>query len=218
MSEITIGDVERTVRITAATVLRNEQHFSDLDALAGDGDFGASLAAGFRVIEADLPSLDKSSIGTFLLKLSMIISKHVGGSSGPLWGTAFMRAGMLCKDKTSITLEDLETIASAAIEGIQQRGGALPGDKTLIDVLIPIRDTIGEHVRGDGDCSAALRDATAAAEQAAERAKGWVARRGRQQFTGDRSIGTPDPGMVAIAIILGDLCTEFDVSRSAVDA
>jgi len=218
MSEITFVAVERAVKTTAATVLRNEQHFSDLDALAGDGDFGASLAAGFRVIEAELPSLDRSSIGAFMLKLSMIISKHVGGSSGPLWGTAFMRAGMLCKDKTSITLEDLEKIASAAIEGIQQRGGAQPGDKTLIDVLIPIRDTIGEHAREAGDPKAALRDATAAAEEAAERAKSWVARRGRQQFTGDRSIGTPDPGMVAVAIILRDLCTEFGVSPTTVDA
>jgi dihydroxyacetone kinase len=129
-----------------------------------------------------------------------------------------MRAGMICKDKTSITLEDLEKIATAAIEGIQQRGGAQPGDKTLIDVLIPIRDVIGEHARGDGDNNAALRDATAAAEEATERAKAWVARRGRQQFTGDRSMGTPDPGMVAVATILADLCTEFGVNRSAVSA
>lgn len=218
MSEITSGAVERAVKATAATVLRNEKHFSDLDALAGDGDFGASLAAGFRVIEADLPGLDSSNIGAFLLKLSMIISKHVGGSSGPLWGTAFMRAGMICKDKTSITLEDLEKIAQGAIDGIQQRGGAQPGDKTLIDVLIPIRDVIGEHARGDGDNNAALRDATQAAEEAAERAKSWVAKRGRQQFTGDRSAGTPDPGMVAVATILADLCAEFGVSRSTVNA
>ena len=129
-----------------------------------------------------------------------------------------MKAGVLCKDKTSLTLEDLEKITTAVIEGIQARGGALPGDKTLIDVLIPIRDAIGEHARGDGDNNAALRDATAAAEAATELAKGWVARRGRQQFTGDRSIGTPDPGMVAVATILNDLCTEFGVSRSTVDA
>jgi dihydroxyacetone kinase phosphoprotein-dependent L subunit len=218
MSDITFSAVERAVKATAATVLRNEKHFAELDALAGDGDFGYSLAAGFRVIEADLPTIDKSNIGAFLLKLSMIISKHVGGSSGPLWGTAFMRAGMLCKDKTSITLGDLEKIATAAIEGIQARGGAQPGDKTLIDVLIPIRDKIAEHAAGDGDNNAALRDATAAAADAAEKAKSWVAKRGRQQFTGDRSSGTPDPGMVAIATILADLCTEFGVSRAAVGA
>ena len=218
MSEITIGAVERAIQAVSATVLKNEQHFSDLDALAGDGDFGASLAAGFRVIETDLPTLDKSNIGAFLLKLSMIISKHVGGSSGPLWGTAFMRAGMLCKDRQSITLEDLEKIAQAAIDGIQQRGGAQPGDKTLIDSLIPVRDAIAAHARGDGDNNAALRDAAQAAEEAAETAKSWVAKRGRQQFTGDRSSGTPDPGMVAVAVILNDLCTEFGVSRTAVSA
>jgi dihydroxyacetone kinase-like protein len=218
MSEITIDAVERGIRATCATVLRNEEHFSNLDALAGDGDFGASLAAGFRVIEVELPNLDKTNLGAYLLKISMIISKHTGGSSGPIWGTAFMRAGLLCKDKTSITLDDLEKIATAAIEGIQARGGALPGDKTLIDVLIPIRDVIGAHARGDNDNAAALRDATAAAEEATETAKAWTARRGRQQFTGDRSIGTPDPGMVAIATILNDLCTEFGVSRSKVDA
>ena len=218
MSDITLETIERGIKATCGTVLRNEIHFCELDALAGDGDFGNSLAAGFRVIVDEMPNLDKSNLGAYLLKISMIISKHTGGSSGPIWGTAFMRAGLLCKDKTSITLEDLEKIATAAIEGIQARGGALPGDKTLIDVLIPIRDTIAAHVKGDGENDATLRDATAAAEEATETAKGWTARRGRQQFTGDRSIGTPDPGMVAIATILNDLCTEFGVSRSPVSA
>ncbi len=218
MSDISIDVVERTIKTVSATVLRNEKHFSDLDALAGDGDFGASLAAGFRVIETDLASVDKSNIGVFLLKLSMIISKHVGGSSGPLWGTAFMRAGMVCKDKMSITLEDLEKITQGAIDGIQQRGGAQPGDKTLIDSLIPVRDAIAAHAHGDGDNNAALRDAAKAAAAAAEEAKSWVAKRGRQQFTGDRSSGTPDPGMVAVATILHDLCLEFGVKPVPIDA
>ena len=212
MSEITLDTIERGMKATCGTVLRNEIYFCELDALAGDGDFGNSLAAGFRVIDQDLPTLDKSTINGWLLKISMIISKHTGGSSGPLWGTAFMRAAMIAKDKSVLTLEDLEKIVQAAIEGIQARGGAQPGDKTLIDSLIPVRDAIAKH-KADGDTSAALRDATNAAAEAAETAKSWVAKRGRQQFTGDRSSGTPDPGMVAIATILNDLCTEFGVSR-----
>ena len=212
MSEITLDTIERGMKATCGTVLRNEIYFCELDALAGDGDFGNSLAAGFRVIEQDLPTLDKSTINGWLLKISMIISKHTGGSSGPLWGTAFMRAAMIAKDKSVLTLEDLEKIVQAAIEGIQARGGAQPGDKTLIDSLIPVRDAIARH-KADGDTSAALRDATNAAAEAAETAKAWVAKRGRQQFTGERSSGTPDPGMVAIATILNDLCTEFGVSR-----
>ena len=195
MSEITLDTIERGMKATCGTVLRNEIYFCELDALAGDGDFGNSLAAGFRVIEQDLPTLDKSTINGWLLKISMIISKHTGGSSGPLWGTAFMRAAMIAKDKSVLTLEDMEKIVQAAIEGIQARGGAQPGDKTLIDSLIPVRD------------------AANAAAEAAETAKSWVAKRGRQQFTGERSSGTPDPGMVAIATILNDLCTEFGVSR-----
>ena len=212
MSEITLDTIERGMKATCGTVLRNEIYFCELDALAGDGDFGNSLAAGFRVIEQDLPTLDKSTINGWLLKISMIISKHTGGSSGPLWGTAFMRAAGIAKGKDVLTLEDLEQIVQAAIEGIQARGGAQPGDKTLIDSLIPVRDAIAKH-KADGDTSAALRDAANVAEEAAETAKAWVAKRGRQQFTGDRSSGTPDPGMVAIATILNDLCTEFGVSR-----
>jgi dihydroxyacetone kinase phosphoprotein-dependent L subunit len=212
MGDITLDTIERGMKATCGTVLRNEIYFCELDALAGDGDFGNSLAAGFRVIEADLPTLDKSTINGWLMKISMIISKHTGGSSGPLWGTAFMRAAMICKDKSTISLEDMEKIVQAAIEGIQARGGAQPGDKTLIDSLIPVRDAIAKH-KADGDTSAALRDAANAADEAAETAKSWVAKRGRQQFTGDRSSGTPDPGMVAIATILNDLCTEFGVSR-----
>jgi dihydroxyacetone kinase-like protein len=212
MSEITLDTIERGMKATCGTVLRNEIYFCELDALAGDGDFGNSLAAGFRVIEQDLPTLDKSTINGWLLKISMIISNHTGGSSCPLWGTAFMRAAMIAKDKSVLTLEDLEKIVQAAIEGIQARGGAQPGDKTLIDSLIPVRDAIAKH-KADGDTSAALRDATNAAAEAAETAKAWVAKRGRQQFTGERSSGTPDPGMVAIATILNDLCTEFGVSR-----
>src|SRR6202012_3157342 len=92
------------------------------------------------------------------------------------------------------------------------------GDKTLIDSIIPVRDAIAAHVKGDGDNNAALRDAANVAEEAVETAKSWVAKRGRQQFTGDRSSGTPDPGMVAIATILNDLCTEFGVSRTPANA
>jgi dihydroxyacetone kinase-like protein len=218
MSDITLDTIERAIKATCGTVLRNENYFCELDALAGDGDFGNSLAAGFRVIDAELPNMDKSTINGFLLKISMIISKHTGGSSGPLWGTAFMRAAMVSKDKSVLTLEDLEKIVQSALEGLQARGGALPGDKTLIDSIIPVRDAIAAHVKGDGDNNAALRDAANVAEEAVETAKSWVAKRGRQQFTGDRSSGTPDPGMVAIATILNDLCIEFGVSRTPANA
>lgn len=216
MAEITLSDVERALKSVTATVLANEKYFSDLDAAAGDADFGVSLAAGFREIDKSWDELDRSSIGSLLLKVSMAITRHVGGCSGPIWGTGVMRAAALCKEKMSITLDDLEKMLTAAIEGIQQRGGAEPGDKTLIDALMPVRDIVREHA-GDAnaDTSAVLKQATQAAEDAIESTRGWVAKRGRQSFTGERSSGSPDPGIVAIATILRDMCSEFGVSHTS---
>ena len=103
MSEISQGQIERAIQTTAATVLKNEHYFSDLDGLAGDGDFGTSLATGFRVIQNDWETIDKADIGTMLLKISMLVSKHVGGSSGPIWGTGFMKAALPSRGKDSVT-------------------------------------------------------------------------------------------------------------------
>jgi dihydroxyacetone kinase phosphoprotein-dependent L subunit len=216
MKEITLADVEAAIKSIAATALKNEQYFSELDSFAGDADFGVSLASGFRAVEQDWSALDRSSIGNFLLKISMIISRNVGGCSGPIWGTGFMRAGALCKERSTITLDDLEKMLSASIEGIQKRGGAQAGDKTLLDALIPVRDILREHAaKPDVDAKQVLQEATRAANDAIERTKGWVAKRGRQQFTGDRSKGTPDPGIVAIATMMNDLCTQFGVAKPA---
>src|SRR6185295_6064716 len=211
MKDITLADVETAVRTVAATALKNEQYFCELDSYAGDADFGVSLASGFRAIEQEWQALDHSSIGGLLLKISMVISKNVGGCSGPIWGTGFMRAGALSKDRTSITLEDLDKMLTAAIEGIQKRGGAQLGDKTLLDSVIPIRDIVREGSAKDSDPREVLRQATQTANDAIERTKPWVAKRGRQQFTGDRSANTPDPGIVAIATMLNDICAQFGV-------
>jgi dihydroxyacetone kinase phosphoprotein-dependent L subunit len=216
MKEITLADVEAAVKSIAATALKNEQYFSHLDSYAGDADFGVSLASGFRVVEQDWNELDRSSIGNFLLKISMIITRNVGGCSGPIWGTGFMRAGMLSKERTTITLDDLDKMLSAAIEGIQKRGGAQLGDKTLIDALIPIRDIVHENAaKPDANAADVLKQATQVANEAIERTKGWTAKRGRQQFTGERSAGTPDPGIVAIAVMMNEICASFGVKPRA---
>jgi dihydroxyacetone kinase phosphoprotein-dependent L subunit len=213
MGDITLNDVERTLKCMAATALRNEKYFCELDAAAGDADFGVSLAAGFGAIQNEWDAIDRSSIGAILLKASMIITSHTGGCSGPIWGTAFMRAGALSREKTSLTLEEIDAMLAAAIEGIKKRGGAELGDKTLLDALSPVRDVVVSFVGKEASDGEVLKEATRVANAAIEGTKGWVARRGRQSFTGDRSSGTPDPGIVAIATMLNDLCTEFGVTH-----
>jgi len=214
MTEISQGQIEQAIQTTCKTVLRNEYYFSDLDGLAGDGDFGTSLATGFRVIENEWSEIDKSTIGAMLLKIAMLVSKHVGGSSGPIWGTGFMKAAMLTRGKESVTLQELADMLGSAIEGIQARGGAQLGDKTLIDALIPVHETLKQHAAGSGDLGAALRAAADVAEEAIESTKSLVAHRGRASQVGERSAGTPDPGIVSIAVILNDWCKEFGVART----
>src|SRR5690606_11239017 len=118
MADITQEQIERAIKTTCATVLKNEHYFSDLDALAGDGDFGTSLATGFRIIDEGCDELPESDIGAMLLKIPVLLSKPVGGRSGPSWGTGFMTASMLTKGKTSITLQELRDMLGSAIEGI----------------------------------------------------------------------------------------------------
>jgi dihydroxyacetone kinase phosphoprotein-dependent L subunit len=218
MSDISLAQIERAIQITSETVLRDEQWFSHLDGLAGDGDFGNSLATGFRVIQTELPNIDKSAIGAMLLKISMLVSKHVGGSSGPIWGTGFMKAAMLSKGKESVTLQELADMLGAAIDGIQARGGAKLGDKTLLDALIPVHEVLKRHATSGGDNKAALEEAAAAADKAIDETRHLEARRGRASQVGERSGDTPDPGIVAIATILQDWCKAFGVERTPVAA
>ncbi|WP_054530497.1 dihydroxyacetone kinase subunit DhaL [Erythrobacter sp. SG61-1L] len=210
MTEITIEQVEQAIDVASDTVIRNEIYFSDLDGLAGDGDFGTSLATGFKVIKADLPTLDKSAIGAMLLKISMLCSKHVGGSSGPIWGTGFMKAGMASKDKTSVSLEELAAMVNAAVEGIMARGGAKLGDKTLLDALIPIAEKMKELAPA-GDAAAMLKAVTEVADKAIDETRNLVAHRGRASQVGERSANTPDPGIVGVATILYDWCKHYGV-------
>jgi dihydroxyacetone kinase phosphoprotein-dependent L subunit len=213
MADISQAQVEQAIKTTCATVLKNEHYFADLDGLAGDGDFGTSLATGFRQIEKEWDEIPKTDIGAMLLKISMIVSKHVGGSSGPIWGTGFMKAAMLTRGKTEIALQDLAQMLGSAIEGIQARGGAQLGDKTLLDALIPVHEKLTVHAAGS-DTAAALKDAAQAADNAVDETRHLVAHRGRASQVGDRSANTPDPGIVAIATILQDWCKACGVERT----
>ena len=204
--------IEQAIDTTADTVIRNEMYFSDLDGLAGDGDFGTSLATGFKVIKRDLPEIDKPDIGAMLLKVSMLVSKHIGGSSGPIWGTGFLKASMQAKGKTEVTLPELTQMVGAAVDGIMARGGAQRGDKTLLDALIPVRETLEAHADSD-DYGAVLKACADEADKAIDETRALVAHRGRASQVGARSANTPDPGIVAIATILQDWCTRCGVAR-----
>ncbi len=200
MKKLSQEQVELVVKTMAETALENEGYFSDLDGVMGDGDFGTSLADGYRAILKGWDALNRADAGAFLLNVAMLWTGSVGGCSGTVWGTLFMRCGMAFRGKTEVGIDEAIPALKNAMEGIMQRGGASLGDKTMLDALDAIVKSLEKSVAEDADLDKALDDAAEAAVAMKETSKGWTARRGRQFFTGDRSIGTYDPGIVAVGV------------------
>jgi dihydroxyacetone kinase-like protein len=193
--------VESVVRTIAQTCIENEKYFGDLDSVVGDGDFGFSLARGFENVVTQWDTFDRTDTATFLQKVALVMTGRIGGTSGPIWGTAFLRAAGQVKGKQEITGDDVVAMLRAAIEGIKARGGADLGEKTLLDALAPMTDTIEKELAAGASAPDIARAAAATARDAAEATKPMQARRGRASYTGERSIGSVDPGAVAVAVL-----------------
>ena len=201
-----LDDVDLVLKTMASTIVDNAVYFAQLDSVVGDGDFGYSLRNGFEVVVTDYDTFDRSSVGTLLKKIGLTISGKVGGVSGPIWGTAFLRAGITAGDKTELSPEDVIAMLRASIAGIMQRGGSSLGDKTLLDALVPAVDSLEASFADPAIASdhgvAAIQKAADVAVQAAEDTKPMIAKRGRAAYTGERSIGSVDAGATAIGVIL----------------
>ncbi len=209
--------LERVVRCIARTAIDNEKHLGDLDSVVGDGDFGFSLARGFeRVLEEMQASnggidrgADGANAGAFLKKVALALTSRCGGTSGPLWGTAFLRAAVVASAKPTLDGAAVVEMLEAAFAGIQKRGSAAVGDKTLLDALDPFTRALRAELERGASLAGALPAAAQAAQAAAEATRELVARRGRAAYTGERSRGSIDPGAAAIALIARELCTAF---------
>lgn len=204
MARTALDEVDLVILTMSKTIVDNADYFAQLDAVAGDGDFGYSLRNGFEVVLADYDTFDRSTIGTTLKRVGFVIAGKVGGVSGPIWGTAFLRAAATAGDKTELTSTELIEILRAAIEGIMQRGEASLGDKTLLDALVPAVDSLEQSLAAGvtDDGVAAIQDAADVAVKAGEETLGMLAMRGRAAYTGERSRDSVDAGATAIGVIL----------------
>ena len=201
MSTASLGDVEVVVRTIATVAVDNETYFGELDAVVGDGDFGYSMARGFELVLQNWDDFDRTDVGTFLKKIAVVITSRIGGTSGPIWGTAFLRAGATAGTAAKLEPAQIVAMLRASIEGIKARGRSDVGDKTLLDALVPAVDTIEEHVGQGHDTATTLRAAAVTAREQAEATRPMQAMRGRASYTGERSIGTLDAGAVAVAVM-----------------
>ena len=196
----------------ADVIIENEVPFCKADR-CGDGDFGMSIAKGFRQLKKDWDTRKKGDIGEFLVSCSEIIMEYCGGASGPIWGSAFRYAGKAVLGKKEIALQDLAAIFRAAVEGVQETGrksfgkGAVVGDKTLIDALVPAADSLTASAEKGAKMKDAVKKAAKAAVDGAEATKYIQAKMGRAGVTD--SEGYPDAGAYGLGVIFTELAKEF---------
>lgn len=200
-----ITDVEFVMKNLADNIVANEKYFGELDAVVGDGDFGYSLARGFEICLEQWDTFDRSDPGVFLTRIAAAVSARIGGTSGPIWGTGMLRAGVQLKEHPQIEGEDVVRALRASVEGIKARGQADVGDKTLLDSLVPAVDTLESGLAAGHSQKEIVTAMAEAAEVAAENTKTMQAMRGRAAYTGERSIGSVDAGAKAIAVLLASL-------------
>ncbi|QTE30923.1 dihydroxyacetone kinase subunit DhaL [Pengzhenrongella sicca] len=212
-----VADVDFVAHVITQTVVDNEKYFGDLDSVVGDGDFGYSLARGFEIVLEQWDTLDRADSGTLLQKIAMIISARIGGTSGPIWGTAFLRAAMAAKKADVLDGAAVVGLLRSSIDGIKARGGAEVGEKTLLDALVPMTDAIEELVARGAPTQEIFDAAAATARRAADATSALQARRGRASYTGERSIGSPDAGAVAVAVLAEQVAARWP-ERAAVRA
>jgi dihydroxyacetone kinase-like protein len=213
MATSSLDDLDLVIKTMAKTIVDNADYFAQLDSIVGDGDFGYSLRNGWEVILADYDSWDRPTPGAVLKKVGMTLAAKVGGVSGPMWGTAFLRAGATAGDKVELTPDDVIELLRAAIAGIMTRGGASLGDKTLLDALAPATDSLeasfADPATFEDHGVVAVQRAADVAVKAAEDTKGMLALRGRAAYTGDRSRDSVDAGATAIGVILQDVAAAW---------
>lgn len=187
----------------SARVLREQREYlTSLDAAIGDGDHGINMDRGFTAVMEKLPAVAEADVGTILKTVGTTLVSTVGGASGPLYGTAFLRAGMALAGKQELQPADVAQGLEAALEGIIARGRAQRGEKTIVDALAPALDAFKAALADRVALTDALRAAGDAAEQGATATIPMVATKGRASYLGERSAGHQDPGATSTTLLL----------------
>lgn len=199
---ISYDAVVRWVKEFAATIAKNKEYLTRLDSAIGDADHGINLDRGMRAALAKLDGVSGNDVGNLLKTVGMTLVSTVGGAGGPLYGTLFMQMGTAASGKEELAPEDWAGALEAAITGVQARGKAEPGDKTMVDALLPARDALRAALAGGTPLDEALRRSAGAAEEGMKATIPLVARKGRASYLGERSAGHQDPGATSSYLLL----------------
>ncbi|HDD24633.1 MAG TPA: dihydroxyacetone kinase subunit L [Chloroflexi bacterium] len=186
----------------AAVIEENKTFLTELDAAIGDADHGINMDRGFQSVLKKLPSVEDKDVGTILKTVGMALVSSVGGAGGPLYGTAFMQAGMAVAGKYELDSTDVLSALEAALKGVIMRGKANLGDKTMVDAITPAVNAMREALTNGANITEALQKATEAAEQGMQDTIPMLAKKGRASYLGERSIGHQDPGATSSYLLI----------------
>ena len=195
-------DLVRWVDALQQVFAENREMLTNLDSAVGDGDYGDSMDRGFTAAQAELSAHPPTDLRSALTGVSAVLIRTMCGSSGPLLGTFFLRAGAACAGKSELAPADVVALFQAGVEGIQQRGKAALGDKTMLDALLPAVDAMRSALEAGNGLAEILERGAAAAEAGMQATKTMQARKGRGSYLGERSVGHQDPGATGAHLLL----------------
>jgi len=177
-------------------------HLTDLDAVAGDGDLGVTVRLGMEAVTEGFSSMPDADIGTLLTKSGLNFNRAASSTFGTICATALMRAGKSATGKHELDPNDIAEMIEASENGIRERGKASPGDRTVLDALVPMREAFSNAIQSGLDLDKSFDLAVEAAKEGVEKTKEMAAVKGRAKWISERAIGHPDPGAVALLLML----------------
>jgi dihydroxyacetone kinase-like protein len=200
--DVTTAALDAWVRRFADLVADERDHLTELDSAIGDADHGTNMDRGMKAAVAALDELGPTGAGPMLSKVGMTLVSTVGGASGPLYGTLFLRMGSTLGDLVGVPPEQVGAALRAGLEGVVARGKAVPSDKTMYDALAPAVDALEADLKDGSGLGEALRRASEAADAGRDATIPMLARKGRASYLGERSVGHQDPGATSVALLV----------------
>jgi dihydroxyacetone kinase-like protein len=209
MADADLSFLTGWMRQFARVIGENAQFLTDLDAAIGDADHGINMDRGMTAVIGALDEAAPSDMSALCKQVGMTLVKSVGGASGPLYGTFFLRMAGALSAGDGVDAAEFAKGLRAGIEGVVQRGRAEAGDKTMFDALAPALDALDAALASGSGLAAALADATVAAEKGRDATEPMVARKGRASYLGQRSVGHVDPGATSAAMLIAAAASAF---------
>jgi phosphoenolpyruvate---glycerone phosphotransferase subunit DhaL len=210
VSTASYEDVLGWVKTFVSTIAENREYLTKLDSAIGDADHGINMHRGMQAALAKIEGHPDGDVGALLKTVGMTLVSTVGGAGGPLYGTLFLQMGTATAGKSELSVEDWQAAVEAGLAGVQMRGKAEPGDKTMVDALVPARDALSVAIADGASFGEALRRSAEAAEEGMKATIPLVARKGRASYLGERSAGHQDPGATSTYLLLKTAADTWD--------